>query len=96
MKPEASPRSLGEILVANSEPDDAMKSPALGFLELLDRENALQQRRERDAEYLGTLSASESGGSSRTISLMFDITASVNPLPLRFDGRRRSPAGAYR
>ena len=30
MKPEVSPRSLGEILVTNSEPDDAMKPPAHG------------------------------------------------------------------
>jgi hypothetical protein len=30
MKPEVGPRSLGEILVTNSEPDDAMKPPAHG------------------------------------------------------------------
>lgn len=30
MKPEVGPRSLGEILATNSEPDDAMKPPAHG------------------------------------------------------------------
>ena len=30
MKPEVGPRSFGEILVTNSEPDDAMKPPAHG------------------------------------------------------------------
>jgi hypothetical protein len=30
MKPEVGPRSLGEILVTNSEPDDTMKPPAHG------------------------------------------------------------------
>ena len=30
MKPEVGPRSLGEILVTNSEPDDATKPPAHG------------------------------------------------------------------